>query len=297
MVRSAFSSLHPFVGITYFTAVLTLTMLYMHPVLMLISLLASASYVGILKGMKALAKTLACIIPFMLLMGIFNALFNHAGQTPLFYLGNGNAVTREALVYGVFASMMFAGVILWFACFNEIMTSDKLLFLFGRFSPAISLLLSMALRLVPRFGEKIRSISRSRAQIGMGTETGGLARRFSNGARILSAAVSWALEGSITAADSMKSRGYGTARRTSFSIYRFDSRDAAALAAAVAAAAAVIAAVLAGGIYARYYPSIIISAATPVSVRGTAAFAVLCFIPHFTEAREAYIWRRSVSAI
>lgn len=296
-MNRAFSSLHPLVGMAYFIAVLTLTMLYMHPVLLLISLLASASYVGILKGVKKLLKTLACIIPFMLLMGVFNALFNNAGQTPLFYLSNGNAVTREALIYGVFASMMFAGVILWFACFNEIMTSDKLLFLFGKFSPSVSLLLSMALRLVPRFGEKIRNISKSRAQIGLGTESGGIARRFSNSARILSVAVSWALEGSITTADSMKSRGYGTARRTSFSIYRFNTRDAAALTITVAAAAAVIAAVLAGGIYARYYPSVIISAATPVSVCGTAAFALLCFIPHFTEVREAYIWRRSASAI
>lgn len=296
-MKGAFSSMHPFVGIVYFAAVLVLTMIYMHPAILLISLIASASYVGILRGGRRLIKTLAYIVPFMLLMGVFNALFNHAGQTPLFYLNNGNAVTREALVYGVFASMMFAGVILWFACFNEVMTSDKLLFLFGRFSPAVSLLLSMALRLVPRFGEKIRGIAKSRAQIGLGTETGGIARRFSNGARILSVAVSWALEGSITTADSMKSRGYGTARRTSFSLYRFSGRDAAALAVTVVMTAAVIATVVSGGIYARYYPSVIISTASPVSVLGTTAFALLCFIPHFTEAKEALVWRRSVSAI
>lgn len=80
------------------------------------------------------------------------------GVTPLFYLSNGNAVTKEALTFGFYASVMFSAVILWFECFNVVMTSDKLLCLFGRLSPSVSLLLSMALRFVPKFGRKIRSI-------------------------------------------------------------------------------------------------------------------------------------------
>lgn len=296
-MRDAFSGLHPVVGFAYFAAVLVFTMLYMHPWLLAISLLASASYVCVLKGGRCFLKTLAYIVPFMLLMSVFNALFNHAGVTPLFYLSNGNAVTREALVYGFFASAMFASVILWFACFNEIMTSDKLLFLFGRLSPAVSLLLSMSLRLVPRFGEKIRSIAASRAQIGLGNSHGSFIHRLKCSARILSVAVSWALEGSITAADSMKSRGYGAARRTSFSVYRFDLRDGVTLAVSLVMCAVVIASVVSGGIYARFYPSIILSGSGMASALGMAAFAVLCFIPHLFDLKEAYVWRHSVSAI
>lgn len=72
---------------------------------------------------------------------------------------------------------MFSAVILWFECFNVVMTSDKLLCLFGRLSPSVSLLLSMALRFVPKFGRKIRSIDAARAQIGQGSAQGGFIRR------------------------------------------------------------------------------------------------------------------------
>lgn len=121
-------------------------MLYMHPVLLIISLTAAAGYVCILKGARHFGKTLIYLVPFLVFMSVLNALFNHAGVTPLFYLSNGNAVTKEALTFGFYASVMFSAVILWFECFNVVMTSDKLLCLFGRLSPSVSLLLSMALR-------------------------------------------------------------------------------------------------------------------------------------------------------
>ncbi len=296
-MNDAFSGLHPAVSFCYFAAVITLTMLYMHPVLLAVSLIASASYVCVLKGARRFLKTLLYLIPFALLMSLINALFNHAGVTPLFYLSNGNAITKEALTFGFFASVMFCAVILWFDCFNAIMTSDKLLFLFGRLSPSLSLLISMSLRFVPKFGHKMRSIDAARAQIGRGSSQGAFLRRLKNSMSVLSITLTWALESSVTASNSMKSRGYGTARRTSFSIYRFEARDAIALIVCVIAAGVTVACVLSGGIYARYYPSIIISGFGSVTILGTAAFLLLCFAPHLFDAKEALVWRRLRSAI
>lgn len=145
-MNDAFSQLHPAASFAFFAAVITLTMLYMHPVLLIISLTAAAGYVCILKGARHFGKTLIYLVPFLIFMSALNALFNHAGVTPLFYLSNGNAVTKESLTFGFYASVMFSAVILWFECFNVVMTSDKLLCLFGRLSPSVSLLLSMALR-------------------------------------------------------------------------------------------------------------------------------------------------------
>lgn len=296
-MKDTFSYIHPAVSFAYFAAVITLTMLYMHPVLLAVSLAASASYVCILKGARHFAKTLLYIVPFLLLMALINALFNHQGVTPVYYLQNGNAITKEALAFGFLASVMFCAVILWFDCFNVIMTSDKLLFLFGRLSPSVSLLISMSLRFVPKFGRKIRSIDAARVQIGQGSAQGVFIRRVKNSMSVLSIALTWALESSVTAANSMKSRGYGAARRTSFSIYRFDARDAAALAMCALTVGITVACVVSGGIYARYYPSIIISGFGGASALGTAAFALLCFAPHLFDAKEALVWRHSVSAI
>ena len=296
-MKDAFSRLHPAVSLAYFAAVLTLTMLYMHPVLLTLSLAASASYVCVLKGARHFAKTLLYLVPFLVFMSLINALFNHSGVTPLYYLPNGNAITKEALTYGFFASIMFSAVILWFECFNVIMTSDKLLFLFGRLSPALSLLLSMSLRFVPRFGRKIRSVDAARSQIGLGSAQGGVLCRVKNSMSVLSVTLTWALESSVTAANSMKSRGYGAARRTSFSIYSFGARDGIMLLLTLALVCVTAACVLGGGIYARYYPSVIISGFGGRAVSGTAAFALLCFAPQLLNAKEALVWRRLSSAI
>ena len=192
-MNDAFSQLHPAASFAFFAAVITLTMLYMHPVLLIISLTAAAGYVCILKGARHFGKTLIYLVPFLLFMSALNALFNHAGVTPLFYLSNGNAVTKESLTFGFYASVMFSAVILWFECFNVVMTSDKLLCLFGRLSPSVSLLLSMALRFVPKFGRKIRSIDAARAQIGQGSAQGGFIRRVKNSMKVLSVTLTWAL--------------------------------------------------------------------------------------------------------
>lgn len=47
------------------------------------------------------------------------------------------------------------------------------------------------------------------------------------GMSVLSALMTWALEGSIVTSDSMTARGYGTGRRSCYHSYRFKAEDAA----------------------------------------------------------------------
>lgn len=115
--------------------------------------------------------------------------------------------------------------------------------------------------------------------------------------KVLSVTLTWALESSLTAANSMKSRGYGAARRTSFSLYRFTVRDAVTMVLCAFAVGVTAACVVSGGIYARYYPSVIISGFGGIPALGMAAFALLCFLPQLFDAKEALVWRRLRSAI
>ena len=240
-MNDSFSALHPALTFCYFAAVLLLTMLVLHPVFLALSLLGALGYCAVLRGWRSLGRTLGWLVPFLVLMAALNALFNHAGVTMLFYLPNGNPVTREALCYGAAAAAMFAAVILWFQCCNVVMTAEKYLYVFGSALPGVSLLLSMALRFVPKFSAHIRAVRAAQASLGCGTREGSAWQRLKNGARILSVTVSWALESGITAADSMKSRGYGAGRRTYFGNYRFTRRDGVLCAVFVLALAGVCA--------------------------------------------------------
>lgn len=134
-MTDSFSALHPALTFCYFAAVLLLTMFVLHPVFLALSLLGALGYCAQLRGWRSLWRTLGRLVPFLVLMAALNALFNHAGVTMLFYLPNGNPVTREALCYGAAAAAMFAAVILWFQCCSTVMTADKYLYVFGSVLP------------------------------------------------------------------------------------------------------------------------------------------------------------------
>lgn len=77
-------------------------------------------------------------VPLFLMVAVTNPLFSHNGVTPLFFL-NGNPVTLEAFIYGIAIAVMVIAIIMWCKCCSEVMTSDKLLYLFGRVIPKLSL--------------------------------------------------------------------------------------------------------------------------------------------------------------
>ena len=120
---------------------------------------------------------------------------------------------------------MMVAVITWFSCCNVVMTSDKFVYLFGKLIPALSLILSMTLRFVPRFTAQIKVVTQAQRCVGRDVSSGSVRKRIHNGLTILSIVITWALENAIETADSMRSRGYGMAGRTAFSIYRLQRRD------------------------------------------------------------------------
>ena len=209
--------------------VIAFTMFFMHPVSLGISLGAALAYAVYLRGRKAIRFSLVFMLPMMVMAALINPAFNHEGATLLTYLPSGNPLTLESILYGLAAAAMLAAVVTWFSCYTAVMTSDKFVYLFGRLIPALSLVLSMALRFVPKFQAQFHVVSEAQRCIGRDVSDGGVIRRIRNAVTIFSIMLTWSLENAIETADSMKSRGYGLPGRTAFSIYRFDDRDKMAL--------------------------------------------------------------------
>lgn len=229
MNKDTFSGYHPAINMLYFVLVIGFAMWLNHPVCLGLSLLCALTYSISLKGKKAVRFNLLYMLPLLIMTALINPAFSHQGVTILSYLPSGNPLTLESILYGVYAAFLLITVIAWFSCFNTIMTSDKFVYLFGRIIPALSLILSMSLRFVPRFTAQIKVISNAQKCVGRDISNGGLLKRAKHGIRILSILITWALENAIDTADSMKSRGYGLPGRTAFSIYNFDKRDKKAL--------------------------------------------------------------------
>ena len=290
--RDTFSSYHPIINFLYFALVLVYTMFFMHPVSTLISLASSMAYAIYLNGKRAVRFSLRYLLPMMLLAAVINPAFNHEGATILTYLPSGNPLTLESIFYGISAAVMLAAVITWFSCYTAVMTSDKFVYLFGRIIPALSLVLSMTLRFVPKFKDQFRVVSEAQRCIGRDASAGTLLQRMKNAVTILSIMVTWSLENAIETADSMRSRGYGLPGRTAFSIYRFDGRDKTALLWLCFCGVYIFAGWRVGALDWRYYPTMkgVLTGAFPISFQ--IVYLALCLTPVILNRTEDRKWKR-----
>ena len=291
-----FAKYHPLINFIYFTAVIVFSMIFVHPICLVTSLLCSAIYSIILNGKKAL-KFIVMLLPLMLISALINPAFNHEGVTVIAYLPSGNPLTLESILYGIVAASMVATVICWFSCFNKIMTSDKFIYLFGRIIPSLSLILSMTFRFVPKFKEQVQEVSNAQKSMGRDSSEGSVFAIVKNSIRILSAVITWSLENAIDTSDSMKSRGYGLTGRTAYSNYVFDKRDVTALIYFAVTITYFLIGALLGKIHYRYFPSM---RGTDMSFYSTSIFIsyiMICIMPIIIEIWEELKWRKLKSKI
>lgn len=289
MKYDAFSQCHPLTNFVFFLGAIGFAVVIQHPAYIAVSCVSAAIYYLLLNGRKGSAMLLG-MIPVFLVLSVMNPLLNTYGERVLFHFF-GRPYTLEALYYGMAIAGIFVAMMLWFGCYSQVLTSDKFICLFGSLIPALSLLLVMVLRMIPNLMRKAKLIAGARRSIGKGAgEQSKTKEKLADGMNILSALTDWALEGSIVTADSMRARGYGAAKRTSFQIYRLTLRDAVML----ILEAVLIALVLkAGGTEASFTP--VLSIAPPTW--GLAVYAGYLLIPPVLHIKEAVQWHISISKI
>lgn len=295
-MRSVFSTYHPVINFGFFCAVIGIGIFVRHPVFLTIGFVAALVYALMLGGKGTLKFCVCFVLPMILVFTIVNPMVNHRGETILFYTKY-SQITMESTVYGLLSGFMLAAVLLWFSCYNRIMTSDKFVYIFGRIMPAVSLIFSMVMRFVPNFKMQIVKISNAQKCIGRDVSSGSRLQRARHGVKILSIMLTWALENAIDSADSMRSRGYGLKDRSTFSIYRFDTRDRMAAGFLALMTAVVIYGAAAGRCSVEFYPSIAMADFDYMTVITCAAYLALCFFPIAAELKEVVVWKYSQSRI
>ncbi len=289
--ESGLSLYHPLVSFTYFVAVIAGTLLFIHPIFVMVSLLCAIFAAALINGKKTFFATLGFGVPMFIFIALANPLFNHRGATILFYLFD-NPVTKEAILYGIVsAGMMFAAVI-WFTCYNTVVTSDKFIYIFGRILPSIALIVSMTLSLIPRLMAQVKIIADSQRSIGLDWKSGSIKQRIRSGARILSILVSWALEDAVITADSMRARGYGQHKRSTFSIFRFGKKDAKMMALVVLLFAIEIFAYISGRGTMEFYPAIWMPELDWTDIFIYISYIILGILPAVIQIKEDLKWKR-----
>lgn len=218
MNYKVFSTYHSAVIFGYFFVAIGLTLATFNLPFASVSFLSASVYYIFLKGIKSFIKCILGCLIIVLSVTIINPLVNAQGFTLLFRIGE-KPITLEATLYGITAGVVLASVIVWFFCYSEVMTSDKFLSLFGRVFKTSAMMVAMILRYIPYTIRKSKEINTAQMALT------GKKNNFKRQLRSVSVLMAWSMESAIETADSMKSRGYGSKKRTVYSNERFKDRD------------------------------------------------------------------------
>ncbi len=284
-----FTRLHPYVNAVYFLSVILILIFSANPVFPALSVSSGALF--LILAQRRFPKPIALFgwLLTICVITLSNPLFTHRGATPLFFL-NQKPFTLEALLYGANSSVMLVGVLLWFSCFQLCFTEDKLLYLFGRFSPKTALLLTTTLRFLPmlrRQAVRIRDVQKAMGLFASDTWTD----KLKGALRVCSALLTWALEQAIDTGAAMQARGYGLNGKTEFQQHHFTSTDAAVLVMILTADAVILSAGLQGDLAFSFYPQVTYHPLGFVNCIAFAAFALLTAFPSILIGKEALQWR------
>ena len=287
-----FEKSHPAVNFIYFAAVIAGTILFQHPVFLAISFVCAFAYS--IKRNRWKAVGFNCILlPLVAAFAFYYSSYHHFGVTVLQQNMIGNNITLESLVYGFVLGIVVAGVLIWVSCVFSIFTTDKVVYLFGKASPKLSLFLAISLRMIPRIKKEAKKINTAQQGIGKGANQGNLWQRIRNAIRIFSMLITWTIDSLTVASESMRSRGSSLKGRTAFSIYRFDNRDRAFVIGMFACLTAVLMAAILKQTDAIYDPKILMPPVTVGSYVFYAGYAIFCLMPLGLELWTEYRFQKA----
>lgn len=264
-----FEEYYPTVVFMYFLFVTGMTMFCPNPLILGLSFIGGASFYIVRNGLSHGKVHLGLLVLF-LVISLINPVISHNGVTVLFVLNN-NPVTLEALLYGVNSALMVVSALYWFCSLTQIMTSDRIMHVFGRFSPKLALLISMTLRFVPLFSRQAEKVRSAQRALGLYKDDN-IIDTLRGDMRVYSIVITWALEGGIVTADSMAARGSGTVRRTSYSEHHADVRDTVMLLFICLLFAVCCTAAATHSLDFSFYPEL-----DSLSLGGTAAAGIICY--------------------
>lgn len=285
---NSLSRTHPITAAVYFLSVLLITMFTANPILLFFALTGSVAFSISLDGSKAFIKSLAFYLPMFIFIAVTNPLFSHNGATPLFFI-NGNPITLEAVLYGIDIAVMLVAVMYWFRCFNSIFTSDRLIFLLGRISPKLSLLVSSALRFVPLLKQQAAKIKQAQKAMGLFASDSWYDKLRST-LRVYSSLITWAFENAIDTGSSMNGRGYGMKGRSHFAVYRFSKSDGMLISLIVFSDIIIFSSMAMGKLDFTFYPRVSSFKPNAPTITAIISFALLSLLPFILEVKENIKW-------
>lgn len=281
-----FENFHPITNLTFYALVITFTLIANHPVLIAISLVAALIY-DISKRKSQSIKTLTLfLLPTAVLIIAINFIFSHHGVTNLFTSQSGVNYTLESLVTGVITAAKFIATVLWFFSCSVILDEEKTIFLFGKISPKIALVISMSLRFIPLMTYQYDQISQAQKGLGKKNKEENIIKKIKAVIQNISILITWQLENAIETANSMTARGYGLKGKSRYNRFSFKSFDLILFLLYALSFAMIFSATLTGKLECFYTPIIMISQLSTLNILALSSWIMLCVSPILIDSRK-----------
>ncbi len=281
-----FNDFHPITNLLFFLFAVLLTISTAHPIILGASLFTSLIYDYILRGKTSIKMNLIFVLPTVILIILINFIFSHHGVTTLFTSASGVNYTLESLVTGIVTAVKFSAIVVWFFALSVILNEEKIIFLFGRVSPKIALVISMSLRFMPLMLSQYEQIAQAQKGLGKAQENKQIIKKIKRIIRNISILITWQLERAIETSNSMTARGYGLKGKTKYNKFKFTRADFAFISLYGVSLCVYLAASIHGGLFAFYTPIIMISQEGIFSVMAIALFIAVCLSPIFIDSRK-----------
>ena len=285
---------NPVTVLIYYMSTVLVSMFTMNPVLHIISFAGGLVQFLIIPA-KGKMRTHIWYFLIGLILATIRPLFSHNGATVLFII-NDNPITKEAFIFGLNSAVMVVGVLYLFRVFSEIMTSDRLLYVFGKTSPKSALILSMGLKFIPMLRRQHKLTADAQTTIGINKDDNAI-DRIHGGLNVFSATVSWGLENGIITADSMAARGYGEGKRSVYSRYSIKKRDILLVVISFSLLVPVVTAMIRGSFDTVFYPLFSVAETDMSAIAGYISYTVLMLIPIILKLLETFRWKYLMSKI
>lgn len=219
-----FHSYHPLPLFLYYIAVLTGIMLQQHPIFQVTGLLCIILTNLILDKGTELNKWKYMILFISIFALLFTPIFNRQGTAVLFTVLSFE-VHIEAVAQGIMIAFTLAGILVLFASFNLVITTDKFLYLFSKWFPKWTFILILTLRFTTLFRKRLKDIQNVQETKGVSMKDGDLRTKAKHGMLFIQILLTYSLEEAIQTADSMSARGYGLQKRSNYQSYIWKKRD------------------------------------------------------------------------
>ncbi len=220
----SFKDLHTTIILSYFVIVIAITMMSQNPIWVLSSFSFSSLYYIQNHSLKAYLKYLLYFIPMLFFIIFMNSFFNGLGLTVLFYLGKGNPITLESVLFGLFNGLLLCSIYLWFSSYQKVISTDAWITVLGRRMPTVGLAIAMIMKYIPDTLKQGEQISYQQKAL-LANEKMTVKQKSSFGARLLTILLSWSMENSLDTADSMAAKGYPSIQRKAYQQHRRTRRD------------------------------------------------------------------------